>query len=93
MPSKASNSFISRLIQSGIDARAAEAQLPPDRRVHAGHIVSTPGEAKPYKAVLQYAEGENTEHPFETMRAGEAFIRSESPMPPKHPKGRQSDAR
>ena len=51
------------------------------RRVIGGRIVLTPDAETPYKVVLQYLDGEDTEHPFQTMREGEAFIRGEFPVP------------
>ena len=56
--------------------------IPPlvHRQVSHGHIVSTPSQEMPYMVVLHYREGDNTEHPFDTMRHGEAFIRSQAPL-------------
>jgi hypothetical protein len=51
------------------------------RRVQGGRVVVTPEAAAPYKVVLQYFDGEETEHPFHTVREGEDFIRGEFPVP------------
>ena len=51
------------------------------RPVTRGRVVRTPAEAQPYKVVLEHAYGGETEHPFPSMKAGEAFIRSETPSP------------
>jgi len=53
-------------------------------RVSGGHVVQTPGEARPYKVVLNYEHTQSTsEHPVDTMREGEALIRHRSPRPDK----------
>jgi hypothetical protein len=57
-----------------------------------GHIVKTPGKNKPYKAVLEHEQGDNTEHPVSTIREGEAFIRDETPTPPKRDTSRDRKA-
>ena len=44
-------------------------------------MVLTPGAEMPYKAVLQYLDGDETEHPFRKLQDGEAFIRGEFPLP------------
>ena len=51
--------------------------------VNDGRIVRTPEESKPYKVVLEHEEGADTEHPMETMKEGEAFIREQMPTPKK----------
>jgi hypothetical protein len=51
------------------------------RRVLGGRVVITPEGKAPYKVVLQYFDGEQTEHPFQTVREGEDFIRGEFPVP------------
>ena len=50
--------------------------------VTGGRVVVTPGEALPYKVVLEHAEANDSEYAFATMREGEAFIRSELPAIP-----------
>jgi hypothetical protein len=45
--------------------------------VTGGRVVVTPGEAKPYKVVLEHEQSNDTEHPVSSVREGEAFIRSE----------------
>lgn len=54
------------------------------------YITKSTGALSPYEAVLEFSDGSKTLHPFETMRAGEAFIRSEAPMPLKLGKLRES---
>jgi hypothetical protein len=51
------------------------------RRVQGGRVVVTPEAEAPYKVVLQYFDGEETEHPFHTVREGEDFVRGEFPIP------------
>jgi hypothetical protein len=51
------------------------------RRVQGGRVVVTPEAEAPYKVVLNYFDGEETEHPFQTVREGEDFIRGEFPVP------------
>ena len=60
---------------------AAAVEPDPARQVSNGHIVSTPLQPLRYKVVLRYRSGDITEHPFETMRAGEMFIRRQVPGP------------
>ena len=79
-PTPAGHPSIDVLSQSAIEARARE-HVNENRRVDGGHFVLTPEGSMPYKVVLHYRVGENTEHEFPTVRAGEAFIRSECPMP------------
>ena len=50
-------------------------------RVIGGRVVITPEAEAPYKVVLQYFEHEDTEHPFQTVREAEDFIRGEFPVP------------
>lgn len=47
-----------------------------------GRVVVTPGEAQPYKVVLEHERMSDTEHAVATMREGEALIRSEVPAGP-----------
>jgi len=47
-----------------------------------GLVVSTPGSDLPYKAILRHPGGNDSEHPFSTMREAEAFIRRNTPVPP-----------
>jgi hypothetical protein len=51
-------------------------------RVTGGRIVLTRGRELPYKVVLQYEWGEQTEHPTAIFRQGEAMIRSRLTPPP-----------
>ena len=48
----------------------------PKRRTAAGHMVVTPADADPYKAVVYYEDGHTSEHPFNSLQAGEAFLRA-----------------
>lgn len=41
-------------------------------------MVLTPGSSERYKAVLIYEDGRTSEHPFASLREGEAFLRGES---------------
>ena len=50
--------------------------------VTGGRVVVTPGEAQPYKVVLEHERTSDTEHAVATMREGEAFMRSEMPVRP-----------
>jgi hypothetical protein len=38
-------------------------------------MVLTPGNAGLFKAVVTYEDGHTTEHPFDTLQDGEAFLR------------------
>ena len=46
-----------------------------------GHVVVTPGEAQPYKVVLEHDRTSDTEHPVSTVSEGEIYIRSKRPVP------------
>lgn len=48
--------------------------------VTSSYITKSTRALSPYEAVLEFSDGSKTLHPFETMRAGEAFIRSEAPI-------------
>jgi hypothetical protein len=50
--------------------------------VTGGRLVVTPGEARPYKVVLEHEPGGDTEHPVGTVREGELYIRSKRPVSP-----------
>lgn len=67
-----------------------------------GQMVLSGRGTSAYTAVLTYEDGTTTSHPFETLREGEAFIRSETPMPrsagrlepfPHHQSGKQDRLR
>jgi hypothetical protein len=49
--------------------------------VTGGRVVVTPGEAQPYKVVLQHERTDDTEHPVSTVSEGEIYIRSKRPLP------------
>jgi hypothetical protein len=53
-----------------------------------GRVVRTPTKKKPYKVVLEHEHSGDTEHPVSTVREGEAYIKEESPPPPKRDKSR-----
>jgi len=53
-----------------------------DRPV-SGRIVQTGGPGHPFKAVLTHEDGHTSERSFPTMREGEAFIKSMTPVPVK----------
>jgi hypothetical protein len=40
-------------------------------------VVVTPGEAQPYKVVLEHEQTADTEHPVSTVSEGEIYIRSQ----------------
>ena len=46
-----------------------------------GRVVVTPGEAQPYKVVLEHEQTADTEHPVSTVSEGEIYIRSQGPLP------------
>ncbi len=46
-----------------------------------GRVVVTPSKNKPYKIVLEYEGGVDTEQGVETIREGEALIRKRTPKP------------
>ena len=45
-------------------------------RVKRGYVVKTSGQGHLYKTVLEHESGERSEHPVDTIREGEALIRS-----------------
>jgi hypothetical protein len=47
--------------------------------VTGGRVVVTPGEAQPYKVVLEHEHTDDTEHPVATVSEGEIYIRSKRP--------------
>ena len=47
----------------------------------AGRIVSTPGEAQPFKAIMSREDGETFERAFVSMEDAEAFVRRNTPRP------------
>ena len=47
-----------------------------------GYIVQTRDAAQPYKVVFDHDDGPKTEQPCATIRAGEAIIRRNTPVPP-----------
>jgi hypothetical protein len=49
--------------------------------VTGGRVVVTPGEAQPYKVVLEHEQANDTEHPVATVSEGEIYIRSKRPRP------------
>jgi hypothetical protein len=49
--------------------------------VTGGRVVRTPGEAQPYKVVLEHEQTHDTEHPVSTVSEGEIYIRSKQPLP------------
>ena len=64
--------------------RACGSAFSPPKGCHvaAGRMVLNDSAEAGYRAVLTYKDGATTAHPFQTMQEGEAFIRSEVPMPP-----------
>ena len=49
--------------------------------VTGGRVVVTPGEAQPYKVVLEHERSSDTEHPVATVSDGETYIRANRPPP------------
>jgi hypothetical protein len=49
--------------------------------VTGGRVVVTPGQAQPYKVVLEHDRTSDTEHPVSTVSEGEIYIRSKRPVP------------
>ena len=45
-------------------------------RVQRGHVVLTRGQEHLYKVILEYEWGDHSEHPVDSIREGEALIRS-----------------
>lgn len=64
-----------------------------DRTVLSGRMAKNSSALWPYKAILDYSEGASSDHLFQTMRSGEAFIRSEAPMLPKAELARETPSR
>ena len=52
-------------------------------RVQRGHVVLTRGQEHLYKVILEYEWGDHSEHPVDSIREGEALIRSRVSPPPK----------
>ncbi|CAA9499264.1 MAG: hypothetical protein AVDCRST_MAG31-269 [uncultured Sphingomonas sp.] len=52
----------------------------PRRRAVGGRMVLRRGSSEPYLAVLTYEDGRTREHPFRSLRQGEAFLRQEGSM-------------
>lgn len=52
----------------------------PRRRATGGRMVLTPEATSPFIAVLTYEDGHTSEHPFQSLREGEAFLRSHNAM-------------
>ncbi len=50
--------------------------------VRDGRVVITPGAPKPYKVVLDHEPSGYSEHPVDTVAAGEALIRERMRLPP-----------
>ena|GEM_PF-3077035 len=61
-----------------------------DRAV-SGRIVQTGGPGHPFKAVLTHEDGHTSERSFPTMREGEAFIKSMTPVPVKRDSSRDRE--
>jgi len=52
----------------------------PRRRATGGRIVLTNGNPGPFKAILVYEDGHTSEHPFQSLQEGEAFLRGHNAM-------------
>ena len=63
-----------------------------DRSVVSGQVVQTPDAELPYKAVLDHADGTQSECPFRTTREAEAFIKRRMPRPAPRDRSRDRPA-
>lgn len=63
-----------------MDLRLETSASSPRRRAINGRMVLCRGSSEPYKAVLNYEDGRTTEHPFPSLRQGEAFLRAAGSM-------------
>ena len=78
------------------DEGGSVSQSPQDRsryadRAVSGRIVQTGGPDHPFKAVLTHEDGHTSERSFPTMREGEAFIKSMTPVPVKRDSSRDRE--
>jgi hypothetical protein len=73
-------------VSEGVQDRSRYA----DRAV-SGRIVQTGGPGHPFKAVLTHEDGHTSERSFPTMREGEAFIKSMTPVPVKRDSSRDRE--
>jgi len=70
-----------------VDQGAQDGSRYADKAI-SGRIVQAGGPGRPLKAVLIHQDGRTSERTFATMREGEAFIRSMTPVPPKRDSSR-----
>ena len=78
------------------DEGGSVSQSGPDKsryadRAVSGQIVQTGGPGHPFKAVLTHEDGHTSERSFPTMREGEAFIKSMTPVPVKRDSSRDRE--
>ena len=85
-PSKRKSFSIFRSAREDAEAKTVQAGGPPEEGGHmsctAGRIVSTPGAAQPFKAIMSREDGQTFERTFGTMEDAEAFVRRNTPRPP-----------
>jgi hypothetical protein len=58
-------------------------QVTPDgrgRRAIGGFMRRAPGQTKQFEAVIFYEDGHTSEHPFQLLSEGEAFLREHNSM-------------
>lgn len=84
-PSKRKGFSIFPSAQEEADAKARKVEPGEEKGGHmsctAGRIVSTPGEAQPFKAIMSREDGETFERAFGSMEDAEAFVRRNTPRP------------
>jgi len=82
---------------AGEEAETRERQESSENQVEhmsasAGRVVRTPTTELAYKVILERPGAESTEHAFATMRECEAFVRRNTPVPPRISTLRDRDA-
>ena len=84
-PSKRRGFSIFPSAQEEVDAKTRRADRDEKDGGHmsctAGRIVSTPGEAQPFKAIMSREDGQTFERAFGSMEDAEAFVRRNTPRP------------
>ena len=74
-----------RSAQEDADAKTRKVDREEEEGGHmsctAGRIVSTPGEAQPFKAIMSREDGRTFERAFRSMEEAEAFVRRNTPRP------------
>lgn len=84
-PSKRKGFSIFPSAQEEVDSKTRKVDREEEEGGHmsctAGRIVSTPGEAQPFKAIMSREDGETFERAFGSMEDAEAFVRRNTPRP------------